>query len=491
MLVMGKVRHSYAANKPPLRPWVLINCSGEILVAHCTCMAGLAETSSHVEALLHWVEAAVRISLNISCTSKENAWMPAPTKHIPSLELTEINFSHPRLSSQCCSTSTVSTTSFCQPSQSEIGNFFQSISLEQQNKPIILSLIPPYNDSFACSSDHLPPALLQSLYNPAYLVYDYSQLVELAEEQFSSADVSPVMVNHLVELTLRQSNSASWFRYRAGRVTASRFRQVLHTDPHKPSLSLLKSICYPEVNRFSTRATKWGCKHEKDALLAYKKQSLKLHQEMSVTPTGFHIHPKHPFLGATPDALVNCKCCGSGTVEVKCPLCAEQSSFEDAVTNGTFCLEKQADGVYYLKKNTLITTSASYKCMFVTGFMYCDFVVWSSDELHIERITVDKQLIQTALPVAEGFVKLCVLPELLGKWYTRTQPRRDLAPLLTEEDKGNWCSCKECKGGEMVACDNKSCLTVWFHLECVGLTDVPRGKWYCPTCKCAKKKTSK
>ena len=92
MLVMWKVRHSYAANKSPLRPWVLINCSGEILVAHCTCMAGLAETCSHVEALLHWVEAAVGISSNISYTYKENAWMPAQTEHIPSLELTEINF---------------------------------------------------------------------------------------------------------------------------------------------------------------------------------------------------------------------------------------------------------------------------------------------------------------------------------------------------------------------------------------------------------------
>ena len=56
VLIMGKVRHSYAASKPPLQPWVLVQCNGTVLVAHCTCMAGLAETCSHVGALLHWVE---------------------------------------------------------------------------------------------------------------------------------------------------------------------------------------------------------------------------------------------------------------------------------------------------------------------------------------------------------------------------------------------------------------------------------------------------
>ena len=101
--------------------------------------------------------------------------------------------------------------------------------------------------------------------------------------------------------------------------------------------------------------------------------------------------------------------------------------------------------------------------MFVTGFMYCDFEVWSNNELHIERITVDEQLIQAAVSVADNFVRLRVLPELLGKWYTQRQPPRDLTPLQIE-DQGKWCSCKECKGGEMVACDNKSCPTSWFHL---------------------------
>ena len=74
------------------------------------------------------------------------------------------------------------------------------------------------------------------------------------------------MVDHLEMMTRNQSESRDWFRYRVGQNTASRFRQILHIDPHQPSISLPKSICYPETHRFSTKATIWGCEHEKDAL---------------------------------------------------------------------------------------------------------------------------------------------------------------------------------------------------------------------------------
>ena len=48
VVVLGKVRHSYAASKSLLKPWVIIQTNGTVEVAHCTCMAGLAETCSHI-----------------------------------------------------------------------------------------------------------------------------------------------------------------------------------------------------------------------------------------------------------------------------------------------------------------------------------------------------------------------------------------------------------------------------------------------------------
>lgn len=44
----------------PLKAWVIINSTGEVYSAHCTCTAGVAETCAHVGALLFKVEATVR-----------------------------------------------------------------------------------------------------------------------------------------------------------------------------------------------------------------------------------------------------------------------------------------------------------------------------------------------------------------------------------------------------------------------------------------------
>lgn len=46
-----------------------------------------------------------------------------------------------------------------------------------------------------------------------------------------------------------------------------------------------------------------------------------------------------------------------------------------------------------------------------------------------------------------------------------------------------WCLCRrEIPGSTMIACDSGNCQLEWFHLRCVGLGKVPRGKWCCQTC---------
>ncbi|KZS99319.1 hypothetical protein SISNIDRAFT_546111 [Sistotremastrum niveocremeum HHB9708] len=45
-----------------------------------------------------------------------------------------------------------------------------------------------------------------------------------------------------------------------------------------------------------------------------------------------------------------------------------------------------------------------------------------------------------------------------------------------------YCFCQRVSFGEMVACDYPKCEKEWFHYECVGLTEAPKGKWICPDC---------
>ena len=74
-----------------------------------------------------------------------------------------------------------------------------------------------------------------------------------------------------VELVTRgQTSTQEWFRFRTGRITASKMHSVYHTNENMPSVSLIRSIFYPTKNSFQTVGIKWGCEHEDTAYLMYK-----------------------------------------------------------------------------------------------------------------------------------------------------------------------------------------------------------------------------
>ena len=58
--------------------------------------------------------------------------------------------------------------------------------------------------------------------------------------------------------TRKQSNSKIWYDQQSGRVTASRLHGILHTRQSKPSVSLLKPICYPGAAKFSLKHVRMG-----------------------------------------------------------------------------------------------------------------------------------------------------------------------------------------------------------------------------------------
>lgn len=61
-----------------------------------------------------------------------------------------------------------------------------------------------------------------------------------------------------------------------------------------------------------------------------------------------------PYLGASPDGLVKCACCGPGLVEIKCPWCAKDAtSLEDVAEHflqrGLAGLELSKEHPYYMQ----------------------------------------------------------------------------------------------------------------------------------------------
>ena len=55
--------------------------------------------------------------------------------------------------------------------------------------------------------------------------------------------------------------------------------------------------------------------------------------------------------------------------------------------------------------------------------------------------------------------------------------------MSADEHEPKFCYCGDQSSGTMIGCDNEDCPRGgWFHFHCVGITEPPRGKWYCRFC---------
>ena len=125
----------------------------------------------------------------------------------------------------------------------------------------------------------------------------------------------------------------------AGRVTASKLKSAIVTDVMKPSVSLIKSICYPDptVDRFISAACNYGLQYEDTARKEYVAAMKKMHVDFEMNKTGLIIDSIYPFMGASPDGLVSCTCCGRGVLEAKCPFsCKDKELHSVPIKTPTF-----------------------------------------------------------------------------------------------------------------------------------------------------------
>ncbi len=141
----------------------------------------------------------------------------------------------------------------------------------------------------------------------------------------------------------------------------------------------------------------------------------------------------------------------------------------------------------------------------VYNMKHGDFVVWSKEEVIIERIHLDRCFYENLMGQVENFFIYSVLPEIVGKWLTRkpianedgivqipnleqAAASKSTASEASEEDpEAAWCYCGEPSHGKMIMCDHKTCKIKWFHFDCLKMHSAPVGKWYCPSCRKLKK----
>ena len=483
--------HSQRLRETPLKPWLIAQKSGKVVAAHCNCVAGLGETCTHVSALMFYIDAKVRIRDSQTVTQVPAYWkLPSSVKDAAYLPVCQIDFTSAKTKKrQLDALVDGSLPSKYVPSKAskvpattktELDSLFEQLD-KTGDKPAILSVIPEHCHQFQPTSlgSSFPP-VLTSLYDPECCKLTYAELLKKGSE--IQLSITQEQANSVEKATRMQSDCKQWFQFRSGRTTASKMKSVCRTNPDQPSKSLIQSVCYPESIKFSTEATRWGCSHEDAARSAYQEKMEATLQNFEIKKSGLVINTQFPHIGASPDGLVCCDCCGEGIVEIKCPFCANNHLIKDYATLPKACVDTDNDGKVTLCRNHAYYYQVQTQ-IHACEVDYADFVLWTSTDIHVERIEPNDNLWKEILERSQEFFIKAVLPELLGKYYTRS--------YMTHGDSGSstsssHCFCNKSKscdhGDSMIACENKKCQIKWFHRSCIQLKRIPKGGWLCPEC---------
>ena len=163
------------------------------------------------------------------------------------------------------------------------------------------------------------------------------------------------------------------------------------TDPTQPGAGFIKTVCYPDGFRFTSKATDWGCSHEKLARDMFLEQFRLDHPTAKMEDVGFFINPEVVYIGASPDGLLSCECCeccGIDVIEVKCPYCKKDAML-DVEEKGFYLKKDQHDSLkldrdhaYFYQIQTQLGV-----CKLESAY----FVVWTENDMHSEKISFGEQ----------------------------------------------------------------------------------------------------
>lgn len=501
-LVVGRVRHGQSMfTKTPNHAWIGLHKTAEIINAHCSCMAGLGETCSHVGALMFYLQMTseyCKRNLENACTSTACTWLPPSIKNVQYSPLSEIDFTDPHKKFTNASVSALPNaeegehpnklSTITKTTKEEQSLFYNALANSYGNSAI-LRLVSEHNEKFIPVLKKLKTTIFK-FYDKRFEDMPYHELIQQCLIKYMTLKICPEEVKLIESHTVKQSKSNLWFEARQGVITASKFKSCCHSDFSQPSKSLIMQICYPAKCKFTTQATQYGIENEKvarDHLEVYLRE---LHQDATIKDCGLFRSCEFPFLGATPDGLMSCSCCAHDyVIEIKCPFKCTQKPIRDlALNDPAFCIRIDEDGSYRLKTDHAYYYQIQLQ-MRLTEIPYCYFFVYGGDESLFELVGIDIDFLNEKINTSKQFFILAILPELIGHWYSRPKlSNQEIQIKSTNNDVV--CTCqKPQQKSDTIICSDNTCVVKEYHLICLGLDIKPKSKWVCPYC--SRKRTHK
>lgn len=161
-------------------------------------------------------------------------------------------------------------------------------------------------------------------------------------------------VSQIEKETTGQSDSRSWKEQSKGRITVSNFKDVCtKVDSLEKARGSVKPRTTPLVSKLvfgsdnidHIPAVKWGKEKESQAYNKFYARALSQHQNCKLTKSGLCVLEGKPYIGASPDGIMTCSCCGTTAVEIKCPHSILDSCVNEAWKQTDFLEQKNGHSI--------------------------------------------------------------------------------------------------------------------------------------------------
>ncbi len=163
------------------------------------------------------------------------------------------------------------------------------------------------------------------------------------------------------------------------------------------------------------QATRYGTSMEAISIDRYKSYYQKKYPEFHVDKCGLFISETNNWLAATPDGIVydpSNTAQPLGLLEIKNPFSFKDQPLDKACKNSAFFLEVDKDTQQRRLKRRHDYYFQVQCQLYCTEKMWCDFVVCTRKDMHVEHIHRDRKWWGTQLAKLRKFYFTALLPEL-------------------------------------------------------------------------------
>ena len=221
--------------------------------------------------------------------------------------------------------------------------------------------------------------------NCPYSAEEFAQLEEMEVNRLCLTEEDRITLEHD---TREQSGDDRWHDARRKRITGSKCGRIL--EQKNRTVALLSFCLYPKPFLFLPKAIEWGRQNEPVACKRYVQyMNSHGHPGLEASKCGFFVHPDKGWLGASPDATVHDPSSHAphGLTEFKCPFSKANVDIEIACKDPLFYCTMVNDSLHL--KHTHMYYHQVQLQLYTSSFTWCDFCVYTTKGVAVERIYLD------------------------------------------------------------------------------------------------------